>query len=209
MQLKKTAFCAAAMLLLTVIAGCGDQNDTAADFDPSAIGDNQFVITLYPEYAPITCENFENLVSDGFYDDIIFHRVVEDFMAQGGDPTGTGMGGSEQTIKGEFSANGVDNQLSHTRGVVSMARSMDMDSASSQFFICYSDDDVFLDGNYAAFGMVTAGMEVVDSFLEVERELGSDNAISAPVTPIAIDTAVMVANDADGNPRALFTMQDF
>lgn len=209
MKLKKTAICAAAMLLLTVTAGCGDQDDAAADFDLTSLAENQFVITLYPEYAPITCDNFETLVSDGFYDGIIFHRIVEDFMAQGGDPTGTGMGGSEQTIKGEFSSNGVDNQLSHTRGVVSMARSMDPNSASSQFFICYSDDDVFLDGQYAAFGMVTEGMEVVDSFLEVERQLGSDNAISSPVTPIAIDTAVMIADDEDGNPRALFTMQDF
>ena len=168
-----------------------------------------FVITLYPDDAPITCENFENLVSDGFYDGLTFHRVVEDFMAQGGDPSGNGTGGSEKTIKGEFSQNGVDNPLSHTRGVVSMARSSDPDSASSQFFICYSDDDTFLDGQYAAFGKVTEGMDVIDRFLDVPRSMGSDGAVSSPNTPITIDHAVMIEADADGNPRAEFTMQDF
>lgn len=209
MKCKKTAICAAAMLLMTVIPGCGSPEYETNEFDLATLADNQFVITLYPNDAPITCDNFQMLVSEGFYDGVVFHRVVENFMAQGGDPTGTGMSGSETKIKGEFSSNGVDNPLSHTRGVVSMARSGDPNSASSQFFICYSDDDVFLDGNYAAFGMVTEGMEVVDSFLEVERQLGSDGAISAPVTPITIDTAVLIEADEDGNPRALFTMQDF
>ncbi len=180
---------------------------TACD-DKTANGEGaQFTITLYPDYAPITCENFEKLVSDGFYDGLTFHRVVDDFMAQGGDPAGNGTGGSKETIKGEFSANGVDNALSHTRGIVSMARSSAMDSASSQFFICYTDDRTFLDGNYAAFGEVTEGMEVVDSFLQVERTIGGDRAVSAPVEPIIIDTAVMIEDDADGNPRVLFTMQ--
>ena len=135
--------------------------------------------------------------------------VVDDFMAQGGDPTGTGMGGSSKTIKGEFKSNGVDNQLSHTRGIVSMARSQDPDSASSQFFICYSDSDTFLDGNYAAFGEVTQGMEVVDDFLKVDREVNSSGEKASPKTPITIDTAVMAADDKDGNHRVLFTMQDF
>lgn len=165
-----------------------------------------FVITLYPEYAPITCENFETLVSEGFYDGLTFHRVVDNFMAQGGDPNGDGTGGSEKTIKGEFADNGVDNTLSHTRGIVSMARSQDPDSASSQFFICYTDDCVFLDGQYAAFGEVTEGMEVVDKFLEVERELGSDLAESKPLTPINISEAKMIEDDADGNHRAQFTI---
>ena len=102
------------------------------------------------------------LAQEHFYDGLTFHRVVDGFMAQGGDPNGDGTGGSKETIKGEFSANGVENSLSHTRGVVSMARASDMDSASSQFFICYSDKDTFLDGQYAAFGMVTEGMDVVD-----------------------------------------------
>lgn len=187
-----------------------DSTDTAEESSETASSDGlTFVITLYPEDAPITCENFENLVSDGFYDGLTFHRVVEDFMAQGGDPNGNGTGGSEQTIKGEFAQNGVENALSHTRGVVSMARSQDPDSASSQFFICYTDDCTFLDGQYAAFGKVTEGMEVVDRFLEVSRSMGSDGAQSSPNTPIVIDHAVIDENDADGNPRASFTMQDF
>lgn len=184
-------------------------NDASSDSETASSDGLTFVITLYPDDAPITCENFENLVSDGFYDGLTFHRVVEDFMAQGGDPSGNGTGGSEKTIKGEFSQNGVDNPLSHTRGVVSMARSSDPDSASSQFFICYSDDDTFLDGQYAAFGKVTEGMDVVDRFLDVPRSMGSDGAVSSPNTPITIDHAVMIEADADGNPRAEFTMQDF
>lgn len=148
-----------------------------------------FVIELYPEYAPQTVENFVDLVSDGFYNGLTFHRVVEDFMAQGGDPEGTGMGGSSKKIKGEFAINGFEqNVLSHTRGVVSMARSSSFNSASSQFFICYSDA-TFLDGQYAAFGIVISGMEVVDSFLEIERTMGSDGALSKPVEPIVIEKA--------------------
>ena len=124
---------------------------------------------LYPEIAPNTVNNFLSLVNKGFYDGLIFHRVIDGFMAQGGDPTGTGMGGSKETIYGEFSGNGfAQNTLSHQRGVISMARSMNPDSASSQFFICYDNAD-FLDGQYAAFGQVTEGMETVDAFLEVER----------------------------------------
>ena len=166
------------------------------------------IITLYPDVAPITCENFENLVSQGFYNGLTFHRVIEGFMAQGGDPQGTGMGGSDQTIKGEFSVNGVENTLSHQRGVVSMARSMDYDSASSQFFICYADCSS-LDGSYAAFGEVTEGMEVVDSFLQVERAMGGDGAMSAPTKPIIMETVELIDDDANGNPRVQVTMNDF
>ena len=124
-----------------------------------------FTMAVYPDIAPITVENFLGLVSEGFYDGLTFHRVISGFMAQGGDPLGNGTGGSDKEIKGEFSSNGVENKLSHQRGVVSMARSNDPDSASSQFFICYGDQSRSLDGNYAAFGIVTEGMEVVDSFL--------------------------------------------
>ena len=126
-------------------------------------------LELYPETAPITVKNFEKLVSEGFYDGLIFHRVISGFMIQGGDPTGTGYHGSDENIKGEFLANGVMNKLSHTRGVISMARSQHPDSASSQFFICH-EDAAFLDGNYAAFGKVTKGMEVVDAIAEVETD---------------------------------------
>ena len=149
----------------------------------------EFIIELYPEYAPETVENFISLVKDGFYDGLTFHRVVAGFMAQGGDPEGTGFGGSKKTIKGEFSSNGFkQNTLSHTRGVISMARSADNDSASSQFFICYSDDDTFLDGNYAAFGKVIEGMDVVDSFCNVELKSNSIGEKAIPVTPIVIES---------------------
>ena len=187
---------------------CGACSSKKSDGSADASGDS-FVITLYPDVAPITCENFESLVKDGFYDGLKFHRVVEGFMAQGGDPKGDGTGGSEKTIKGEFSQNGVENSLSHTRGVVSMARSSDPDSASSQFFICYSDDDTFLDGQYAAFGKVTEGMDVVDSFLEIERSMGSDGAQSAPTTDIVMEKVKMIDDDSDGNPRVEVTMNDF
>ncbi len=122
----------------------------------------KIVVELYPETAPITVENFKKLVSDSYYDGIIFHRVISGFMIQGGDPTGTGMGGSKKTIKGEFAANGVKNDLSHARGVISMARTQIPDSASSQFFICHADAK-FLDGQYAAFGKVVDGIETVDA----------------------------------------------
>ena len=119
------------------------------------------VLKLDPENAPITVANFKKLVGEGFYNGLIFHRVIAGFMVQGGDPTGTGMGGSKQTIKGEFLANGVRNTLSHKRGVISMARTNVPDSASSQFFICHADA-TFLDGQYAAFGKVVEGIDAVD-----------------------------------------------
>ena len=116
---------------------------------------------LYPDVAPITVKNFVDLAKQGFYDGLIFHRVIPGFMIQGGDPTGTGMGGPGHTIKGEFSANGVKNDLRHTRGVLSMARSMMPNSAGSQFFIMHQNAP-HLDGQYAAFGKVIEGIEVVD-----------------------------------------------
>lgn len=153
----------------------------------------EFTVELYPEYAPATVENFLSLVNEGFYDGLTFHRVVEGFMAQGGDPTGTGSGGSKKTIKGEFASNGFSqNTLSHTRGVISMARSAQNDSASSQFFICYSDGCAALDGDYAAFGKVIDGMEVVDAFCDVEMKYNSMGEKASPVDPIKIKTAVVV-----------------
>ena len=143
----------------------------------------EFVIELMSEYAPATVENFEALVAEGFYDGLIFHRVIAGFMAQGGDPTGTGMGGSGQNIHGEFGCNGFGaNTLKHTRGVISMARSMDKDSASSQFFICF-EDAPHLDGEYAAFGKVVEGMEIVDAFADVPTDY-----MDKPTTPIVIKT---------------------
>ena len=134
-------------------------------------------IELYPEIAPISCENFEKLVKDGFYIGLTFHRVIPGFMIQGGCPEGTGMGGPGWTIKGEFSSNGVKNDLKHTRGVLSMARSMMPDSAGSQFFIMH-EDAPHLDGQYAAFGKVVEGMDVVDEIAETETDWGDK-----PVNP--------------------------
>ncbi len=152
----------------------------------------EFVLELYPEYAPQTVQNFVDLVTDGFYDGVGFHRVVDGFMAQGGDPEGTGMGGSGVEIPGEFASNGFEgNTLSHTRGVISMARSQHPDSASSQFFICY-DDASFLDGSYAAFGKVIEGMEVVDAFLDVERTYNSMGELASPVEPIVMKSVTIV-----------------
>lgn len=126
-------------------------------------------IELYPEIAPISCANFEKLVNSGFYDGLIFHRVIPGFMIQGGCPNGTGTGGPGWNIKGEFSSNGVKNDLKHTRGVLSMARSMMPDSAGSQFFIMH-EDAPHLDGQYAAFGKVVEGMDVVDEIAETPTD---------------------------------------
>ena len=134
-------------------------------------------IELYPDKAPLTVANFEKLVKAGFYNGLIFHRVIAGFMIQGGDPLGNGMGGSEENIKGEFAANGVQNDLKHTRGVISMARSANPNSASSQFFIMHADAP-HLDGQYAAFGKVVEGIEVVDEIASV-----STNWSDRPLEP--------------------------
>ncbi|MBQ8146011.1 MAG: peptidylprolyl isomerase [Clostridia bacterium] len=126
-------------------------------------------VELYEDKAPITAANFKKLVSEGFYDGLIFHRVIAGFMIQGGDPTGTGCGGSGNNIKGEFLANGINNPISHERGVISMARSQNFNSASSQFFIMHADGK-FLDGQYAAFGKVVSGMETVDEIAGVKTD---------------------------------------
>ena len=141
-------------------------------------------IELYPDIAPISCENFEKLVKSGFYDGLTFHRVIPGFMIQGGCPKGNGTGGPGWNIKGEFSSNGVKNELKHTRGVLSMARSMAPDSAGSQFFIMH-DDAPHLDGQYAAFGKVVEGMEVVDEIAETTtdfRDMPLDPQIMEKVT---------------------------
>jgi len=129
---------------------------------------NIIKIELYPEIAPQTVKNFVTLISEGFYDGLIFHRVIPGFMIQGGDPNGTGMGGSKQNIPGEFTTNGCKNDLGHDRGIISMARTSDPNSASSQFFIVVKDSS-FLDGQYASFGKVSEGMEEVDRIVNVQR----------------------------------------
>lgn len=140
---------------------------------------------LYPDVAPITVENFISLVKKGFYDGLGFHRVINGFMIQGGDPEGNGTGGPGYTIKGEFSSNGVKNDLKHTAGVLSMARTMDPDSAGSQFFIMHKDAP-HLDGEYAAFGKVIEGMDVVNRIAETETDW-SDR----PVEPQIMETVTV------------------
>ncbi|MDD4832082.1 MAG: peptidylprolyl isomerase [Clostridia bacterium] len=130
---------------------------------------DELVVELYPEHAPITVANFLELVEKNFYDGLIFHRVIENFMIQGGDPTGTGSGGSDKEIKGEFSSNGVKNTLKHTEGVISMARSNNPNSASSQFFIMHKTCP-HLDGSYAAFGKVIKGQEIVDKIATTKTD---------------------------------------
>ena len=143
-------------------------------------------IELYEDKAPITVANFKKLVSQGFYDGLIFHRVIAGFMIQGGDPTGTGCGGSSEKIKGEFRANGVANDISHVRGVVSMARSQMPNSASSQFFLMHADGK-FLDGSYAAFGKVISGIEVVDEIASVKT-----GAMDRPVIDMKMKKVTLI-----------------
>ena len=157
---KLLAILACALLLASAVPAPADEAaDPVVCIRVENAGD--IYVELYPSVAPVTVENFLSLVDSGFYDGLTFHRVISGFMVQGGDPKGNGTGGSDRTIKGEFAANGVPNDLKHARGVISMARSQDMDSASSQFFIMHADAS-HLDGNYAAFGRVIAGMGVVD-----------------------------------------------
>lgn len=145
--------------MILTLCGCEKEENPMVEIEMENGGIMR--LELYPDIAPITVKNFLDLVNDGFYDGLIFHRVINNFMIQGGDPTGTGMGGSENTIKGEFAQNGVKNDLSHTRGVISMARSQSYDSASSQFFIVHQDS-TYLDGSYAAFGKMVDGYDVLD-----------------------------------------------
>ena len=142
-------------------------------------------IELYPEVAPKTVANFEKLVKEGFYDGLIFHRVIKGFMIQGGDPLGNGMGGSKEKIKGEFKANGFNNTSKPERGVISMARSYDPNSASSQFFIMH-ENAPHLDGQYAAFGRVTSGMEVVDEIANIPTDYSDRPKIAIRMKKVSI-----------------------
>jgi cyclophilin family peptidyl-prolyl cis-trans isomerase len=184
---KKKVFTLAGVLcVLAVCAGIiftmvykTTSNYTAtyyADIDIEGYG--VITVALDGESAPETVENFVTLAQSGFYDGLTFHRIIEGFMMQGGDPNGDGTGGSGTTVTGEFSANGIENNLSHTRGAVSMARSSDYDSASSQFFIV-QQDSTYLDGNYAVFGYVISGMDIVDKICE-EAEPIDDNGLISP-----------------------------
>ncbi|MCD7867389.1 MAG: peptidylprolyl isomerase [Clostridiales bacterium] len=180
--------------------GSGDTDDSLASSQTAALATSvqlpglhhaQIVVEeygtieveLYADIAPVTVTNFVKLAQEGFYDGLTFHRIVEGFVIQGGDPNGDGTGGSGETIAGEFSNNGVENNLSHVRGTVSMARSADADSASSQFFICQADA-LSLDGDYAAFGTVTVGMEIVDQICADANPTDSSGTIPADQQPV-------------------------
>lgn len=203
---KLLTVCVAAVLLLS-LAACGKTDtDTITDSkadkpvaETAGVGTHHaeidiqdygtITVELDGDAAPITVQNFMDLANDGFYDDLTFHRIIAGFMMQGGDPNGNGTGGSENTIKGEFSSNGVENTLSHTRGAISMARSQNPDSASSQFFICHADS-AFLDGQYACFGYVTEGMDVVDAVCEAAQPTDGNGTIPADQQPVI--TAIRV-----------------
>jgi peptidyl-prolyl cis-trans isomerase B (cyclophilin B) len=147
-------------------------------------------VELDADVAPISVTNFVKLANEGFYDGLTFHRIITGFMIQGGDPEGTGMGGSDETIKGEFSANGVENSISHVRGTISMARSSQYDSASSQFFIVQKDS-TYLDGQYAAFGHVTDGMDIVDQICADTPVQDSNGTVSAKDQPVITSVKVI------------------
>ena len=147
-------------------------------------------LELDGDTAPITVENFVNLANDGFYNGLTFHRIMDGFMIQGGDPQGTGFGGSDQTIKGEFAANGVENNISHKKGVISMARAQDPNSASSQFFITVADSE-FLDGGYAAFGVVTEGQDVADKIASDAKPIDNNGTIPKEAQPVITEIKVI------------------
>ena len=198
---RKIGIAAAIILALFVVTGCQKQEETPKKSEQKKTEASEellsgthhaeiqvkdygtITVELDADTAPITVTNFVNLAKDGFYDNLTFHRIMDGFMIQGGEPNGDGTGGADQTIKGEFSSNGVENEISHTRGTISMARAQDPDSASSQFFIVQEDSD-YLDGNYAAFGHVTSGMEIVDQICKdvpVEDDNGTVKAENQPV----------------------------
>jgi len=198
--MKKVLSLILALVMCSLLVACADNaknddGDSQGNSDTSPVHVEMSVkdfgvikLELYPDIAPITVENFVSLVKEGFYDGLTFHRIVTGFMIQGGDPKGNGSGGSEKEIKGEFSANGIENTLKHSRGVISMARSNDPNSASSQFFIMHADNEG-LDGKYAAFGKVTEGLDVVDKIAAVEVKLPYPGAKgkSTPVNPVYIE----------------------
>ena len=191
----------AMLVVLCMLCGCTQKQETGGEKETVQQNDQQTSVagTVYADIviedygtitveldgaaAPETVENFVRLAEDGFYDGLTFHRIMAGFMMQGGDPNGNGTGGSDQTITGEFAANGIENNLSHTRGAISMARAQAYNSASSQFFIVH-EDSTFLDGNYAAFGYVTEGMEVVDNICEDAEPTDNNGSIAKEAQPV-------------------------
>lgn len=181
---KAVSIVMSAVLILLCFASCGSKGMKGTHHAEMVIKNYGMVkIELYGDQAPLTVENFVNLCNKGFYDGLTFHRYVKDFVLQGGDPEGTGLGGCESSVKGEFSANGVKNTIKHKKGVISMARNQfDFNSASSQFFICLknscSDD---LDGQYAAFGKITEGMDIIDKLC---ADLTESDCLPADQQPV-------------------------
>ena len=194
---KRTLASIMMMLLLVgcMAVGCGKEENTGNEEVQSTASEDTVIadieieeygtitVELDAKSAPITVENFVKLAESGFYDGLTFHRIMAGFMMQGGDPNGNGTGGSDETIVGEFAQNGYENELSHTRGAISMARAMDYDSASSQFFIVHKDS-TFLDGSYAVFGYVTEGIEVVDKVCEEAVPTDNNGSIPAEEQPV-------------------------
>ena len=196
---KIFAFAAALALLLGILTACGSGNSdelSGKHHVEIVIRDyGTIAVELDADAAPITVANFLKLAKSGFYDGLTFHRIINGFMMQGGDPEGTGMGGSSEKIKGEFSANGIKNDLSHTRGAISMARSQAMDSASSQFFIMHQDY-TSLDGQYAVFGYVTDGMDIVDDICESAKPTDNNGTIPAAEQPVINSITIKEAKEA-------------
>ena len=215
-MMKKQMMRFASLLLALLLAGCAlmscasskaplhaeldftsvdptkaQETSTVTEYVKISVKDyGDMIIRLYPDVAPKTVENFQKLVGQGFYDGLIFHRVIEDFVIQGGDPDGNGQGGSDKTIKGEFRANGFENNLKHIRGVISMARlGDDYNSATSQFYICHetTPSTTALNGLYAAFGYVVSGIEVVDAIASV-----ATGANDKPLSDVVIEKACFV-----------------
>ena len=193
------------LFLVSVLCGCGNRQPSQAPAQPAASSASAeanaqpfskvrhaeitvkdygtIKLELDEGTAPITVENFIKLAKDGFYDGLTFHRIMDGFMIQGGDPLGNGTGGSKDNIKGEFSTNGVNNPISHVKGIISMARANDPDSASSQFFITVADS-TFLDGSYAAFGRVTEGMDVAEKIAKDAKPVDNNGTIPADQQPV-------------------------
>ena len=182
-KMLKIVFALSLVFVMTFsFAACSDKENYTAVIDIENYG--KITLILDADAAPKTVDNFVKLAKSGFYDGLTFHRIMEGFMMQGGDPEGTGMGGSDENIVGEFSANGYENSISHIRGTVSMARNgYDYNSASSQFFIVHKDS-TFLDGQYAAFGRVTDGMDVVDKVCEDAKPTDDNGTIPASEQPV-------------------------
>lgn len=196
MRVKK--YLATALILITVavsMIGCSSQDESSNPTATIKIKDyGKIVAELYPEQAPNTVNNFIELAESGFYNNLTFHRVINDFVIQGGDPKGNGTGGPGYSIKGEFSDNGFDkNTISHTEGVLSMARSVDNDSAGSQFFIV-SGDATYLDGQYAGFGKVVEGMDIVDEIETIETDENDK-----PLDDVVIESITIESNGYKAN----------